>query len=548
MRRLITITVAIAILIGLGFAVRYGWSAWQRHEWEQVAVTGGPLLPAQAAYDVRRYDLAVAVHPKNQTIDGRNKITVAVLKPLKVFEVQLDGHLSVYKVSVDGQPAAFSHSDGMIRVPLTQPWQTGSRHAVTVSYGGAPYVAVNPPWMDGFVWAHTPSGAPWIGVTSEGSGGDIWWPCKDAPSDEPDEGMTIALTVPDSLVGLSNGRKLGETHNANGTITTHWRVSYPINNYDVTINVAPYVPIKAAYHGIHGNLDKTIIFWALPQDVKKARKMWLREGAKILTVLGRRFGEYPFLRDKYWVAEAPYEGMEHQTLIAYGSHFKDNKFGFDFLLLHETAHEWWGNKLTARDWSDFWLHEGFAAYSEAIYVNDTLGVTKYLEYMHRDCSHVKNKKPIVQGKNLTGDQAYIGDIYTKGACVLHTLRWMLGDKLFFKALYQFQNDPRFAYKLVSTKDFTDLVNHMAGKDLDWFWQRYLYKAAEPEYTLTRKAGDQTDTITLRWRHPDFKLPLPVAVDGKTRRIAMPNGGASFTVPHGAKVVVDPKGWVLAKAA
>ncbi|HET6726075.1 MAG TPA: M1 family metallopeptidase [Gammaproteobacteria bacterium] len=546
MRKALKIALAVIAAVIVAAAIRYGYYAWQAHEWKQVAVTGGPVRPAQAAYDVRHYDLSIAIHPGSQTIDGRNVISVAVLKPLDRFEVQLDDRLHVGNVKVDGKPASFSHEGGLITVPLKQSWQPGSRHAVAISYGGEPYVAVKPPWWDGFVWAHTPSGAPWIGVTSEGSGGDTWWPCKDSPSDEPDDGMAIALTVPGNLVGLSNGRKVGETHNPDGTITTHWNVSYPINNYDVTVNVAPYVPIKAPYHGIHGDLNKTIIFWALPEDANKARKMWLREGAKILTVLGKRFGEYPFLRDKYWVAEAPYKGMEHQTIVAYGSDFKDNKYGFDGLLLHETAHEWWGNKVTARDWSDYWLHEGFASYAEAVYVNDTLGKAKYLEYMHRKCTHVKNEKPIVQGRNLIGDKAYIGDIYTKGACVLETLRWMIGDKLFFKALYDFQNDPRFAYKLVSTKDFIGLVDQLTGRDLGWFWQRYVFKAAEPRYSMTRTAGSDTDTIDLKWREPTFEVPLPVQVDGKLRRIEMPHGEASFTVPHAAKVVVDPKGQVLAE--
>lgn len=547
MRKVVKATVAVLALAALAAGVRYGYFAWQRHQWEQVAISGGPLRPAQAAYDVRHYDLAVAVHPDRQTIDGRNTITVAVLKPLDVFEVQLDGHLQVGKVTVDGRPADFTHENGLISVPLARPWPAGSRHAVTINYGGEPYVAINPPWMDGFVWAQTPAGAPWIGVTSEGSGGDIWWPCKDSPTDEPDEGMAIALTVPDDLVGLSNGRKVGETHNPDDTVTTRWRVSYPINNYDVTINAAPYVPVKAPYHGIHGDLDETIIFWALPEHEAQARKMWEREGAKILTVLGRRFGEYPFLRDKYWVAEAPYRGMEHQTIVAYGAKFKDNDYGFDSLLLHETAHEWWGNKVTARDWADYWLHEAFASYAEAVYVNDTLGEAKYLEYMHDKCRHSRNKKPIVQGDNLIGEQAYIGDLYTKGACVLHTLRWLIGDKLFFKALYQFQNDPRFAYKLVSTEGFTGLVGELTGRDLGWFWQRYLFKAAEPEYSMTRQSNGDTDTITLQWRERTFGLPLPVSVDGKSRRIDMPGGKASFDVPHGAKVVIDPDGWVLAKS-
>ena len=187
------------------------------------------------------------------------------------------------------------------------------------------------------------------------------------------------------------------------------------------MNIAPYVPIEESYKGIDGTLDERIVFWALPEHVEKARVMW-KQAPKMLEVLGRRFGEYPFLRDKYWVAETPYLGMEHQTIVAYGADFEDNKFGFDSLLLHETAHEWWGNKITAADWGDFWIHEGFGTYAEAVFVNDTLGVEKYLEYMRRPRKHLGNRKPIVQGRDLTAGAAYIGDIYGKGALVLHTLR------------------------------------------------------------------------------------------------------------------------------
>ena len=217
-----------------------------------------------------------------------------------------------------------------------------------------------------------------------------------------------------------------ETSNADGTTTTRWQVSYPINNYLVTFNAAPYVPIEAEYRGVDGTLDETIVFWAIPEHVEQAKKMW-KQAPKMLEVLGKRFGEYPFLDDKYWVAETSYLGMEHQSLVAYGADFEDNKYGFDGLLLHETAHEWWGNKITVDDWADFWIHEGFGTYAEAVFVNDTLGVDKYLEYVGRFRHGIANRKPIIQGDELTAGKAYIGDIYGKGALVLHSLRYLMGD-------------------------------------------------------------------------------------------------------------------------
>jgi aminopeptidase N len=353
--------------------------------------------------------------------------------------------------------------------------------------------------------------------------------------------------VPSGLVGLSNGRPLGSTDNGDGTTTSRWRVSYPINNYDVTVNVGPYRPIEERYHGVDGTLDVPILFWALPEHLEKARRLWT-EAPGILEVLGRRFGEYPFLRDKYWAVEAPYLGMEHQTLIAYGSRFADNRYGFDWILLHETAHEWWGNKVTAANFADLWLHEGFATYAEALYVNDTQGVDRYLEYMQRLAVQVTNRQPIVPGGAASSREAYTRDIYTKGACVLHTLRWLLGDEAFFEILHDFPNDPRFAYRSVTTGDFTSFVDSRFKGDLSWFWERYLHRAALPEWDLERHPAAGGERAVLSWNDPAFQLPLPVRVGGRAVRLQMSGGRGEVFIPHGAKLSVDPDGWILARAA
>lgn len=542
LRRLVWIFGTLVVL-----AVAAGVGAWLWFR-AQIRPSGGPLRPRQAAYDVRRYDLEIAIDPVRRSIAGRNRATVDAVAPLDAFEIHLDDALTVAAATVDGRAASYRHDEGLITVTLTTPWTAGERHEVEIAYGGRPKVAARPPWLDGLVWDETPSGAPWLGVTVQGDGADDWWPAKDHPSDEPDDGVSIALTLPSSLVTLSNGRKVGETVHADGTTTTRWEVSYPINNYLVTFNAAPYVPVEATYRGIDGTREETIVFWAIPEHVEAARKMWAEQGAKILEVLGRRFGEYPFLRDKYWVAEAPYLGMEHQTLVAYGASFENNDYGFDELLLHEVAHEWWGNKVTARDWADFWLQEGFATYAEALYVLDTLGEERYLDYMATIRRRVANRKPIVQGRDKTAFEAYVGDIYTKGAAVLHTLRWELGDEAFFAALHRFANDERFAYRLVETADFERLVAEVAGRELPWFWQRYLRRAEPPRWSLERAPEGAGERVTLAWDDPAFELALPVAVDGAERRVAMPGGRATFEVAAGARVEVDPRGRILAAAA
>jgi aminopeptidase N len=500
-----------------------------------------------AAYDIRHFDLAVEVFPADKRIEGRNTVTVVALDDLSRFEIHLDNRLEVVSVTADGVDCTFGHRDGVIAAELPAPWAAGERHEVSIVYGGEPKVALRPPWLNGFVWSETPTHEPWIGVTGQIDGGDNWWPCKDHPTDEPDEGMDIALTVPAGLVGLSNGAFLGETDNGNGTVTTRWRVGYPINNYLVTVNIAPYVPIEERYHGVDGDLDVPLVFWSLPLSEVWARATW-RQMPQILEVLGRRFGEYPFFADKFAVAHAPYYGMEHQTLVAYGAMFTDNNYGFDELLLHEVAHEWWGNKITVSDWADFWIQEGFATYAEALYVDDTLGEERYLDYMRFRRERVSNLRPIILGENLTAAQAYSEEIYVKGAWVLHTLRWLLGDEDFFEVIWRFADgDHPDACRLVSTEDLEALVGEVSGRNLSWFWERYLHRAKEPRWRVKRRPEGDRERVEIRWDDSDFELPLPVVVGGEERRLEMPGGRASFLVEQGTVIEIDPDGRILASA-
>jgi aminopeptidase N len=510
----------------------------------QVLESGGPLRPLMAGYDVRHYDLDLAVDPSKKSIRGTNRVTVAALAVLDEFEIHLDDRLHVRSVDVDGAPAEFDHDDGLILVDLPEPWPAGSRHVVGISYDGRPKTAIRPPWIDGFVWSETPAGEPWVGVTGEGDGGDNWWPCKDHPSDEPDEGMEIALTVPETLVGLSNGRPMGEVANGDGTVTSRWRVGFPINNYCVTVNIGPYEPIEIAYRGTDGNLDERLVFWAIPEAVGDAERMW-EQMPEILAVLGRRFGEYPFFKDKFWVAHAPYLGMEHQTIVAYGDAFRDNDFGFDEMLLHEVAHEWWGNKITALDWGDLWIHEGFASYAEALFVLDTKGEESYLDYMQYLRARMMNQAPVVKGTDLTASEAYSPDIYGKGAWVLHMLRLLAGAQNFDEIVWRFAaGDEPTACRFATTEDFTDLVEEVTSLDLGWFWQRYLFTAELPSWRLNRILDGGEERIQLEWNDPAFEMPLPVQIGDHRRLVAMPGGRAEFRVDAGTAVEVDPGREVL----
>ena len=538
--KIVGIVLAMLLVAILAFLIGVGW-----YIKNQMLDSGGELPASKAAYDVRHFDLAVQVFPDEQRIWGSNTISVETLGELGRFEINLDSRLEIESVTVDGAVSPHRHIDGVISVELPVRWAVGERHEVAIAYGGKPKVALRPPWIDGFVWSETPMGEPWIGVTGQIDGGDNWWPCKDHPSDEPDEGMNIALTVPAGLVGLSNGRFLGETDNGDGTVTTRWKVGYPINDYLVTVNIAPYVPIEERYQGIDGDLDVPLVFWSVPEYEPHARRTW-RQMPCILEVLGRRFGEYPFFDDKFAVAHAPYYGMEHQTLVAYGALFTDNNFNFDDLLLHEVAHEWWGNKISVSDWADFWIQEGFATYAEALFVLDTLGEERYLDYMRRLSQKVRNRQPVIRGEDLTSAQAYSGDIYFKGACVLHTLRWLIGDDDFFEVIWRFADgDNPGACRLVATEDLAALVAEISGKEIDWFWERYLFRAEQPGWRMVRRERNGSDRVQIFWDDPEFELPLPILVGGEELRVEMTGGRAELLVDRGVTVEIDPQGRVYA---
>lgn len=541
-RRLAYALAALVALAALSsVAWRVGRARWLR---AQVLDSGGVLRPLQAAYDVRRYDLAFRVDPERRALTGRGRTTALALAPLDRFEIQLDGRLKVASVTVDGRSAPFVHADGLITVTLAPPWAKGERHAVEIAYGGKPKVSANPPWLDGFVWETTAAGEPWIAVTTQGDGADDWWPAKDHPSDEPDEGVAIDLTVPAGLVGLSNGHRVAERANADGSVTSRWESRYPINNYLVTINVGPYVEVVEWYRGADGTLEVPMTLYSLPEHLPAARAMW-REGPAILAAFARRFGEFPFLDDKIAVVDAPMSGMEHQTLIAYGDDFLVDDSGIDETLVHELAHEWWGNKISAREWDDFWIQEGLATYAEVLYVEEKLGAKSARDYLERLRGELENETPLVAGRPRTAAEAYSGDIYNKGAWVMATLRWALGDETFFRLLRRFADDPPGACRLVDSAELQRLAFALSGRSLDRFWHRYLREAKPPQVRVERVSGANGDELVFTWDDPEFELPLPVEVAGELRRVEMPHGRGALTVARGTPVELALAGRVLA---
>ncbi|RZI56877.1 MAG: M1 family peptidase, partial [Zymomonas sp.] len=422
-------------------------------------------------------------------------------------------------------------------------------------YGGTPHVAVRAPWDDGIVWAKTPDGKPWIATTSEGYGCDLVWPCLDFPRGEPDS-VDLHITVPAGLKAPGPGTFVRMDTLADGRTTWHWKARSP-NPYSIALQVAPYKDLSGTYQSRFGN-KIPMAYYYLPGRDKKAAGLFA-EFAPSMDFYEEMIGPYPWYDEKVAVAETPHLGMEHQTINAYGNNYKKTPSGFDEIFQHELGHEWFGNQMSAANWDDYWLHEGFAQYMQPLYGRWREGEARYATMMDEFRQQITNTAPIVSGRIMTEEEVYEEskggpgqDIYVKGAWVLHTLRNLIGDAKFFEAtrlLVYGRSDPKpgnFQPRFASTPEFIGFVNRVTGKDMNWFFDVYLKQAALPEI-IEKREGDR---LTLRWKTPvdkPFPLPLEVSVDGKVQRVEMPGGTATIRVPANAHVVVDPASRILKRA-
>ncbi len=521
--------------------------------------SGGVLDPAEAVYDVRFYDLAVSVNPADSAIAGRLALHAVAVTPADRVGFDLDTLLGIETITLTDRDGAstrpFQRCGGRVFVELPRTLQPDETFALEVEYGGRPRVAPRPPWDGGFTWARTPSGAPWIATSNQMIGADVWWPVKDHVSDKPDS-VSIAVTVPGNLVVASNGHLRAVTDLPDGRRTWHWFVSTPISSYNVALNIAPYETIDTTIASVAGD-SIPVSFFVLPEDYEKGLRLF-PEILAHLQWYERRIGPYPFRADKYGVAQTPHLGMEHQSIIAYGANF-DNRsmtrgqdWGFDALHHHELAHEWWGNLVTNADWKDMWVHEGVGTYMQALYLEDTQGAERARTYMASMRRWVTPRATVAPREGQSARSIYDGhDIYVKGAWVLHTLRWLIGDDAFFRALRRMAypdsalalTSDGSAVRFVSTTDFQTIAEAESGRDLGWFFDVYLHRPELPVLTAVQTAG----TLTLAWETAvgdPFPLPVEIRIGSDVRRVEMPGGRARLSVPDGAEIVIDPMGRIL----
>jgi len=473
----------------------------------------GMLLPERSCYDVKYYHLDVRVDPATKTIRGSNTILFAVDSAFDRMQIDLYKNLDIDKIILDdATELAFNREFNAVHVQLPGILKKNSLHSVRVYYGGTPTVAVNPPWDGGLTWTKDSSGSPWVVVTCEGVGASIWWPNKDHQSDEPDS-MLISITVPKELEDVSNGRLRDVADLPDGWRRYDWFVSYPINNYCVTLNIGRFAHFNDKY--VNGD-TLTLDYYVLPQDLQRA-EVTFQQVKQMMDAYWKYFGEYPFIRDGYKLIEAPHNGMEHQSAVAYGNRFLEGYVGrassavglkFDFIIIHESAHEWWGNSVTAKDIADMWIHESFAAYAEALFVEHMWGYRESLAYINGKKQNVRNISPIIGIYNVQHEGS--GDMYDKGQLVLNTLRSVIdNDDLWFSILKGIQQT--FKYQTVTADDIFGYINKRTGNDYTYFFDQYLKYPKIPELiAVVTKKGDSV-TAMVRWSADvmDFRMPIRV---------------------------------------
>ncbi len=512
--------------------------------------SGGPLDFNQSLYDVLYYDINLKIDPAKRSLTGFVDIRLQSLgDSLRMLEFDLIDAYTVTEVSSDGVEGTFQHKNHKIMVPLKEPLKKDSIEVLRIYYEGQPPVARRPPWEGGFVWSTDSAGAPWVGVACQEEGAKIWWPSKDHPSDEPDS-VAINITIPDSLVCAANGLLDSITTPSAGWKTFHWKTRHPINNYNVTVNIGAYVSYRRTYHGTR---DMDIVYYVLREDTAGAREL-LDQAETTLTFYAAYFGEYPYIDEKFGLAEAPYYGMEHQTINAYGNNYRNTPLGYDFLLLHEMGHEWWGNHLTVGDWADFWIHEGIDIYAEGLFIESHYGEEAYHRFFQETVRpRLKNRQAIIPHQEATTSEAYTIDVYYKGAMVLHMLRYLMGKEALLAILREFATRPDFTDpNRVTTQDFIHLVNQRTGRDWGWFFTQYLEKAELPVlYAKVQPRATET-SVTLQWKTAAFFMPVTIAVTtgDKTQlqRVNVTHQKQTWFYPAGSTVVIDPQKWLLYEPA
>jgi aminopeptidase N len=480
----------------------------------------GSITPERAWWDLTYYHLDIVVKPSDSTIYGKNTVTYRVVNQASRMQIDLQEPLSISGVEQGGKPLKFTREGNVYLIELIDRQEVGKVYSVILSFGGKPKVSVRPPWSGGITWSKDSKGLPFVASTCQGDGASLWWPCKDHMYDEPDS-MLISVNVPENLMDVSNGRLRSVVKLKNKTKTFNWFVANPINNYGVNINIGDYAHFSEVYQGEKGNLDCD--YYVLKENLEKA-KVQFKQVPMMLAAFEHWFGPYPFYEDGYKLVEAPYLGMEHQSSVTYGNGYMNGYRGndtsgsgwglnFDFIIVHESGHEWFANNITYEDVADMWVHESFINYSENLYVEYHYGKEAGTEYSLGTRKNIRNDRPVIGIYNVNYEGS--GDMYDKGGCMLHTIRQIINDDEKWRSILRGLNKD-FYHQVVKGSQIENYIIDKSGLKLKPVFDQYLRDVRIPVFEYSVKGKD----LTFRWNNcvPGFNMPLKIYVSGKEKII------------------------------
>jgi len=503
----------------------------------------GSITPERAWWDLVYYHLDIAVRPSDSTIFGTNIVMYRVIEPSDIMQIDLQEPMYLTKAEQNGKKLSFSREGNVFWIRMEEKQEAGKIYSVVLSYGGKPHVSSRPPWEGGITWRKDKNGLPFAASSCQGDGASLWWPCKDHMYDEPDS-MLISVTVPSNLMDVSNGRLRSVVKNRkNKTTTYNWFVANPINNYGVNINIADYAHFSEVYSGEKGELDCD--YYVLKENLEKA-KIHFKQVPMMLAAFEHWFGPYPFYEDSYKLVEAPYLGMEHQSSVTYGNGYQNGYLGrdvsgsgwgekFDFIIVHESGHEWFANSITYEDAADMWIHESFINYSEGLFVEYHYGKEAGAEYVLGSRHNIRNDRPItgIYGVNVSGS----GDMYYKGGNMLHTLRQIIDDDEKWRGILRGLNR-EFYHQVVKGSQIEDYIMEKTGLDLKPFFDQYLRDIRIPVFEYYVKGEE----LSFRWNNcvQGFNIPLRIYVNGEPMNISPTRSFKTIQLGYGnALIAVDP---------
>ena len=536
----------ILINFGTGFAQQYNYTKQD--------TLRGSITPERVWWNLLHYNLDFKVFPSSKSIEGSNQIRYEVLNENQLMQIDLQPPMKIISVLDDHESLDFERDGNVYYIKLKKRQKIGAINEITIDFKGTPKISNNPPWDDGFTWKKDKKGTDFIATSCQGGGSSIWWPSKDHMYDEPDQGIALSVTAPKHLVSVANGRLTNIKENLNQTITSTWKVVYPINNYGVNINIGDYVHFSEKYKGKKGDLDCD--YYVLSYNLEKAKKQF-KEVSRTLEAFEYWFGPYPFYEDSYKLVEVPYLGMEHQSSVTYGNGYQNGYKGidlsesgwglkFDFIIVHESGHEWFANNITNVDIADMWIHESFTAYSENLFLDYHYGTEACNAYVTGTRKRIQNDKPIIGDYNVNNSGS--GDMYYKGANMLHTLRQIIdNDEKWRSILVGLNKD--FYHQTVTTQQVENYINNFFKIDLIPFFNQYLRTTKIPilEYKI------QDRELSYKWSNVvnDFSIPLKISVNStlkwikptkQWKKLTLDNKIISFSVDNNFFIEVENKSY------